>query len=407
MVCENHKRTYGIELEGYTDRNIRGDYVRGFKLIEDGSLEDDSEREDCDDCNGEGTVECDCSCCDGCGEMECEDCCGSCEVPCSNCDCTGKVECEYCDGHGYYEDGDESVDCLHCLGSGEIECETCEQSGYVPCETCEGSGNVTCVSCGGDRTFTETCDNCSGRGYFPESVDKYGVECVSGICEEGNYEPLDVIFNYIEGYSWSVNEDCGTHVHIGASDLSAEELSRLYILTNLVEPMIYGTLPSDRINGTYAKMTSPLTVDYLINRGNQVTMQQVADIYYGYVVNIDGYFQKYDSSRYYGLNFNSYFFRKTVEFRYFEGCDDIDMAKAWIDMCIKIVDFAKYSTFEQLMTIGRELYLTHGVSNYIDKVKELIGVEYDFPNENFYSYDLSKNNIAGSFRSDSVITRAV
>jgi hypothetical protein len=405
MVCENHKRTYGIELEGYTDENIRGNYVSNWKLTEDGSLDDDSQ--ECEDCNGEGTRNYECGCCYGNGEIQCDDCEGSSEVPCSNCDCTGRADCGYCDGYGTYDNGDKEVVCLHCLGEGKVDCEKCEASGYVSCETCEGSGNVQCVNCEGNGNVRDDCSECNGNGYTGESRDRYGVECVSGICDEGDYESLDRIFDYIEGYSWSVNEDCGTHVHIGASDLSAEELSRLYILANLVEPMIYGTLPSDRINGTYCKMTSPLTVDYLINVGSQVTMQQVADIYFGYSVNLRGSFQKYDSSRYYGLNLNSYFFRKTVEFRYFEGCDDIDMAKAWIDMCIKIVDFAKYSTFEQLMTIGRELFLTHTISGYIAKVKEILGVEYDFPTSNFYSYDLSKNNIAGSFRSTSDISRAV
>jgi len=38
----------------------------------------------------------------------------------------------------------------------------------------------------------------------------------------------------------------------------------------------------------------------------------------------------FGSSRYHGLNFNSYFYRRTIEFRYFEGTTHAGKVKAYV-----------------------------------------------------------------------------
>lgn len=412
-MCQNHNqlkvlRTYGIELEGYTDDNIRGNYVSGWKLTDDGSLSDGSC--ECDDCGGGGSHEC--SECWGSGDQECSDCCGGGEVPCSTCDCSGEVECEYCDGEGgHYEDDDNWVDCLNCLGNGKNECPTCEGSQYVECESCDGRGRYECNYCDGNGNLE--CESCDGRGSFDGGSEGYGVECISGVLNEGDYEPINQIFDYINRYDWSVNDDCGTHVHIGSGDLQATDLAKLAILGNIVEPMIYGTLDSQRINGTYSKKTRKSMIEYFITIGSQITLQQVADKYYDYHVNLNGSFQKYDHVRYYGINLHSHFYRNysngspTVEFRYFEGCNNKEQAKGWVDLCVKLVDFAKHTSFEQLQVIGSTLCQVDSLQEYIEYVKELLGLEYNFKAYSNYAYNNAKENVAEQFRTDSTIERAV
>jgi hypothetical protein len=405
-MCNDKKRTYGIELEGYTDENIRGNHIgQGWKVIEDGSLNDGTD--ECCDCDGRGHNEC--YRCDGRGNVDCDDCCGSGEVPCGECDCTGYIECHHCDGEGGSwvsdDEGDEDwVECEHCEGNKTLDCNDCNGSGYTTCETCDGDGEIECESCDGNGSYE--CESCDGRGSHGDG-EYYGVECVSGILTEGDYEPINHIFDYIERYDWTIEDDCGTHVHIGGDDLNEKDLSKLYILANILEPAIYGSLPSNRINGTYAKHTQRDMAEYLIGKGEDITLQQLADYYYGYSVRLNGHFQKYDSARYYGLNLNSWFYRKTIEFRYFEGAINREKANNWIELCIKLVDFAKYTTFEQLMVIGKDFYLIDNLQELLDKTEELLGLEYNIGAYSNYAYQESKHNVASQFRDTHIITRAV
>lgn len=416
-MCQNHNqlkvlRTYGIELEGYTPDSIRGNRVNGWSLIHDGSLNDG--RESCDYCEGSGnrTYDCDDCCghghnecynCDGYGDIECSDCCGGGEVPCDKCDCTGVIK----------NDDGEEVECDCCEGSQYVTCSTCDGNGRNDCNRCDGSGDIECDNCSGEGYYSDECNECYGSGYNGDEEEGCGVECVSGILNEGEYESIDTIFDYITRHDWSVNSDCGTHVHVGADDLEATDLSKLYLLQNIIEPFIYGISPDDRFEGTYAKMTKREVADSFMRIGSEIDMQMVADYYYGYSVRLDGSFQKYDGARYYGLNLHSWYYRNrkngspTVEFRYFEGCGNRDEAKAWIDLCIKLVDFAKHSTFEQLLVIGRELYLVDNLKEYIAKVKELLGLEYNFVAQSTWAFQESKHNVASVFRDTHVITRAV
>lgn len=404
-MCENHKRTYGIELEGYTDENIRGNHVQDWKLIDDGSLNDSSE--ECDNCC-DGDYEC--SECWGNGSHECSDCNGGSEVPCGTCDCTGYVDCDECKGEGGHwinegEEDEEWIDCNNCY-DGKIDCDDCNSSGYVDCDTCNARGSIDCEDCDGSGRIE--CSECDGRGYY-DSYDGegYGVECVSGICEEGDFEPISQIFNYINRYKWKVDETCGTHVHIGGDDLQASDLSKLAILCNIVEPMIYGTLSRHRFYTNYCKKTKRDMVEYLIPKGDTITLQELADKYYGYSVNINGSFSKYQSERYYGLNLHSWFYRKTIEFRYFDGTESEEQSKGWIDLCIKLVDFAKHTSFEQLQVIGKEFHSVDSLEELIAKVKTLLGLEYNFTPYNNGIYAESKGNIASQLRRTHIITRAV
>jgi hypothetical protein len=406
-MCENHKRTYGIELEGYTNENIRENYVKGWDLIDDGSLEDESDycdhcddgsnREDCDSCGGEGNISCDY--------------CESGRVDCEDCRSNGEIECGSCNGSGgYYNDEDDWIDCDNCEGNGKVECQVCEGYGHSDCSECNGYGYERCFDCDGDGYIGVRCSHCDGTGNVQE---QYGVECVSGVCTEGDYDSIDRIFDYIQGYGWHTKSDCGTHIHVGASDLSAQDLSKLAILMNIVEPMIYATLPFDRISGTYAKKIREEMVEYFIEKGEDITLEDLANTYYRESINIDGYFSKYDDKRYYGLNLHSYFYRRsrsetpTIEFRYFDGAEYESKTKAWIDLCIKLVDFAKYTSFEQLIVIGKDIYQSYDSTEYIAKVKTLLGLEYDFDLISQMAYREARVNVAYIFTETTEQSQAV
>ena len=84
---------------------------------------------DCNDCEGEGTVDC----------QECDD---------------GRVDCDLCDA-------DHTIEHVDCKGDG---CAAC-QSGRIECDACAGVGSTLCDDCKGDSYVT--CGNCEGEGEFP------------------------------------------------------------------------------------------------------------------------------------------------------------------------------------------------------------------------------------------------
>jgi hypothetical protein len=400
-MCEK-KLTYGIELEGYVDENIRGNYVQGWNLIDDGSLED--ENEECEYCNGSGEFVGECSTCRGSGNIDCDNCSGEGYTTCCECDGNYELECKDCDGHGVIDEDGESIECGECDGTGIVHCEHCEE-GYDDCDDC-CRGQVDCDDCNGHGEITEECCECEGEGSHGDG-DKYGVECVSNIIVEGEYDYIDRIFDYIGNRGWNVDDSCGTHVHIGGHELEPKDLSKLAILVNILEPMIYGSMDKNRLDGSYCRRVKADMVEYLIERGEEITLQEIANQYYGFTRNLNDGFSKYEQQRYFGLNLHSWFFRKTIEFRYFEGAEDRDQAKQWIDFCTKLVNFAKYTTFEQLIVIGKDFYAVDNLTTLLERMEELLGLEYNFRPCNQYTYRIARNNIVNSLRTTSSISEAI
>jgi hypothetical protein len=142
-------------------------------------LEDSKRAETCNECGGNGEVEC--YSCSGFGEENCSSCGGSGRLYCSS--CGGDGYCTSCRGSGYHvetrskavewreSDGtfrsatewyDVEVSCSSCGGSGSCHCG----DGTVVCGSCGGSGIVECSSCWGSGK--NTCNTCNGNGALLE-----------------------------------------------------------------------------------------------------------------------------------------------------------------------------------------------------------------------------------------------
>jgi len=80
-----------------------------------GEVLDDSVRENCGSCGGDG------------------------QEDCNQCDGTGEEDCSYCDGNGEDEEGNT---CSDCDGSGKTECGWCDGDGHLNCDTCDGMGDI-------------------------------------------------------------------------------------------------------------------------------------------------------------------------------------------------------------------------------------------------------------------------
>ena len=86
---------------------------------------------------------------------ECQECNGNGTVDCTKCDGDGHIDCPKCNGDGEDEDGNS---CDNCDGNGAIDCEDCEGKGYVTCEECDGKGEEVAEEDVADRTGWDALD---------------------------------------------------------------------------------------------------------------------------------------------------------------------------------------------------------------------------------------------------------
>lgn len=106
-----------------------------------------------------------------------------CQMTCGTCDGEETIACSACQGTGSEdcpepecEGGSTGASCTNCFGrEGMRTCSTCEGEGSVfgPCSKCEGSGKIVnpftweafeCAACDGAGLANEDCDKCEGYG---------------------------------------------------------------------------------------------------------------------------------------------------------------------------------------------------------------------------------------------------
>lgn len=116
----------------------------------------------CDDCTGDGIVECmdctggliDCTRCGGSGRESCS--CRSMRSP------NGRRTCSTCSNSGTVSRDGETETCPDCAGKGHVLCRDCNGAGGYRCTLCNGSEQIDCPEC--DGTTTVRCERCDGEG---------------------------------------------------------------------------------------------------------------------------------------------------------------------------------------------------------------------------------------------------
>ena len=89
------------------------EYIHSISVVEVEEIGD--EIEECDECDGDGTI-------------ECRTCYGDETLECRECDGTGEDES--------YGGSDEDDECGTCHGSGKVECDECYGDGDIRCDEC-------------------------------------------------------------------------------------------------------------------------------------------------------------------------------------------------------------------------------------------------------------------------------
>jgi hypothetical protein len=127
------------------------------------------------------------------------------------------------------------------------------------------------------------------------------------------------------------------HVHVDGSRFDAKSVTNLVKIVHKQERLLEHALGvSDARLTRYCR---PIDEDFIrrLEAKRPKTMQEVSDAWYGYR---NAFPQRYDQSRYRGLNLNSLFFRGSIEFRYFNGTVHAGEIKAYIQLVLALASKA-------------------------------------------------------------------
>jgi len=167
---------------------------------------------------------------------------------------------------------------------------------------------------------------------------EYRCELVSPICNYEDIETIQEIVRAIRRAGAKVNESCGLHVHIDASQHTAKSLKNIANIMASKETMLFKALQvrPERIDKWCKKVEGKLLDE--LTKKRPKTIAEVKKIWYE---GRDGSYNHYHSSRYHALNLHSVFQKGTVELRMFNSTLHAGKVKAYIQLCLAISNQAK------------------------------------------------------------------
>lgn len=174
------------------------------------------------------------------------------------------------------------------------------------------------------------------------SLSYGGIELVSPPLD--NIDTLEKVFHILEEVGFYTDDQCGLHIHIDRTNVTSYKLWKLsQFMAQHGEDFILEVIPPERRDNDWCqKMSDTLkSVAYISDNlanlldYNDTLMPFLKTAYYESVYpDLD---DKYNQARYKGFNLHSYWYRGTVEFRYFPGCRDFETAAAYIELLTKMV----------------------------------------------------------------------
>lgn len=167
---------------------------------------------------------------------------------------------------------------------------------------------------------------------------EYRCELVSPICNYEDIKTIQEIVRAIRRAGAKVNESCGLHVHIDASQHTAKSLKNIANIMASKETMLFKALQvrPERIDKWCKKVEGRLLEE--LTKKRPKTIAEVKKIWYE---GRDGSYNHYHSSRYHALNLHSVFQKGTVELRMFNSTLHAGKVKAYIQLCLAISNQAK------------------------------------------------------------------
>jgi len=300
----------------------------------------------------------DCFYCEHCGKPF--------ESTCSNCErCENCCSCYYCEGcdervSNFCSECDRCSDCCSCEhGPRHAQKFTIKKptnaKGYkensskrpisIELELCSVENDDKLIA-----WARKTGAGLVEDGSLPDS----GVE-INTNPASGDYFLQDArsLATALQACGAHVNDTCGLHVHVDASDFSQYDIRRLILLWSAVERSMFDLAGKDRIENDYCRPCSGYYAHIMCGHNLSEWRKRLAIALYKEANRETRYAkrEKYIKSRYYALNLHSYFFRKTFEFRLHEGRMDAHILENWPLLCGRLVDVSMRTPERDLLSL--------------------------------------------------------
>ncbi len=162
-------------------------------------------------------------------------------------------------------------------------------------------------------------------------------EVVTPILDYNDLEQLQEVVRAVRRSGSRALAEGGIHVHISGDRFDGRSLANLAKLVYKQEPLILHALGVS--DARLARYTRPVDEQLIrrIEAQRPTTTDEVNRLWYGYH---NANPVHYDSSRYRGLNLHSFWFRKSLEFRYFNSTTHAGKVKAYVQFCLAIAAMA-------------------------------------------------------------------
>jgi hypothetical protein len=158
-------------------------------------------------------------------------------------------------------------------------------------------------------------------------------EIVSPILTYADLPTLQAVVRAVRAAGARVDESCGVHVHVSSERFDARTLGNLVKLVHKQERLIEMSLGiQERRLGRYCRPVDQAFLDTLVRRP-PTTLEALRTAWYGHN---NQHPTRYCSSRYRGVNLNSYFLRGTVELRLFEGSLHAGEIKTYVQFALAL-----------------------------------------------------------------------
>jgi hypothetical protein len=160
---------------------------------------------------------------------------------------------------------------------------------------------------------------------------KEGAEVVSPILTYADLENVRRVARALREAGGVPHKSCAVHIHVDAANHDAGSLSRLAKLVWKHEDLIMdalGVLDSRRRQ--YCKPMAGTFVEQLV-RHKPRNLDDLNVLWYGSLMRNPDH---HHGSRYHGLNLHSVWYRKTVEFRYFNASLNAGKIAGYIQFCL-------------------------------------------------------------------------
>lgn len=181
------------------------------------------------------------------------------------------------------------------------------------------------------KIMSDSSIRCQGRGSRTVGRE-YSVEFVSPICQYTDIETIQELVRKLRCGGAKVNDTCGIHVHVDASNHTSKTLRNIVNIMASKEDLLYKTLKVEVRRERYCKKTDTRFLDELNHKRLQ-SMSEVETLWYN---GPTGRNDHYDESRYHGLNLHSVFSKGTIEFRIFNSTLHAGEVKSYIQLCLAI-----------------------------------------------------------------------